>query len=212
MINCIDMENWPRRKHFEHFRRMDYPHFNLCANVDISPVHKFLKQNGLPFFKTILYITTRAANCVKEFRYRIHGESVIEHDRVHPSFTVMMENETFNFCTVLYSENAKIFFQKADEGIESAKRGINLDDEPGRDDLLFVTSIPWVSFTSLAHPIHMIPGDSIPRISWGKYMQDGGRILLPLSIQANHALVDGLHVGKYLSALQELIDNPEILF
>jgi len=29
----IDMDSWPRREHFEHFKTFNHPHFNLCANA-----------------------------------------------------------------------------------------------------------------------------------------------------------------------------------
>ena len=86
---------------------------------------------------------------------------------------------------------------------------VNLKDEPGRDDLLFVTSIPWVSFTNITHPISMHPVDSIPRISWGKYFEENGKTKLPLSVQAHHALVDGIHTGRYFELIQDMLDNPQ---
>jgi chloramphenicol O-acetyltransferase type A len=54
----------------------------------------------------------------------------------------------------------------------------------------------------------MNPVDSIPRIAWGKYFEENGKIKLPLSVQVHHALVDGLHVGQYFNAIQEILDNP----
>jgi chloramphenicol O-acetyltransferase type A len=86
---------------------------------------------------------------------------------------------------------------------------VNLKDEPGRDDLLYITSIPWVSFTGITHPVHMNPVDSIPRISWGKYFEEYNKIKLPLSVQVHHALADGVHMGQYFNNLQEILNNPE---
>lgn len=54
----------------------------------------------------------------------------------------------------------------------------------------------------------MNPADSIPRISWGKYFEENGKIKLPMSVQAHHALMDGMHVGQYFSMFQEILDNP----
>jgi Chloramphenicol O-acetyltransferase len=54
----------------------------------------------------------------------------------------------------------------------------------------------------------MNPVDSIPRISWGKYFEEVGKIKLPLSVQAHHALVDGIHVGQFFNTFQEILDNP----
>ena len=82
------------------------------------------------------------------------------------------------------------------------KSNPSLEDQPGRDDYLFLSAIPWVSFTSIQHAMHFHPHDSVPRISWGKFFEQNGKILMPVSIQAHHALVDGRHMGAYFETLQ----------
>jgi chloramphenicol O-acetyltransferase type A len=202
------MDGWKRREHFNYFKGLSYPHFNVCGNLDITDYYNFIKENGLPFFITILYASVKAANSIKEFRYRIREDKVVVHDNVSPSFTVMTEDEVFSFCTVEYIDNYNDFKDSTSLGIEKVKNNFSIKDEPGRDDLLYITSLPWVSFTSITHPVIMNPVDSIPRISWGKYFEDNGRIKLPLSIQAHHALVDGIHVGQYFKIIQDILDNP----
>lgn len=206
----IDMEHWKRRDHFNYFNQLSYPHFNLCANVDITKFYNYVKEKEYPFFISLLYVITKSANDIKEFRYRIRDNHVIEHAIVSPSFTVMAENEVFNFCTVNFINNFKDFINKTTKEIEKAKENICIEDEPGRDDLLYITSIPWVSFTNITHPIQMNPVDSIPRISWGKYFEENGIIKLPLSVQAHHGLVDGMHIGQYFNSLQEILDDPDL--
>ena len=91
------------------------------------------------------------------------------------------------------------------------KQQPRLEDEPGQDDLLFMTGIPWVSFTALQHPIHMHPVDSVPRIAWGKFFKEGEALKMPLSVQVHHALMDGVHIGRYYTLVQEYLDQPERL-
>ena len=188
---------------------MDYPHFNLCANVDITKLHSYIKDKELSFFRTFLYIAVRAANEVPEFRYRIRDDKVIVHDRVDPSFTIMREDETFSFCHATYYQDFQEFYQEAGDKTRLYTENPTLKDGPGRDSLIFITSIPWLSFTSLTHPIHMNPVDSVPRIAWGKYFEEGDKIKIPVSVQAHHALMDGLHVGRYFSLLEKYLDTPE---
>jgi chloramphenicol O-acetyltransferase type A len=83
-----------------------------------------------------------------------------------------------------------------------------LKDPPGRDDLLYMTAIPWVSFTSFAHPMRLHPADSIPRFAWGKYFAEGKFLKMPLSVQAHHALMDGIQMGKFYAELQETLHCP----
>jgi Chloramphenicol O-acetyltransferase len=207
-MRYIDVENWNRKDHYNFFRQLDYPHFNICGNVDITRFYRYLKENGLPFFISVLYATTETANSIKEFRFRIRLDKVIEHEVVSPSFTVMTEGEVFSFCTANFTEKYTDFKSAALEEIQKIKNNVTIADEPGRDDLLYVTSIPWISFTNITHPIHMNPVDSIPRISWGKFFEEGGKIKLPLSVQVHHALVDGMHVGQYFNSLQDILDDP----
>ena len=61
------------------------------------------------------------------------------------------------------------------------------------------------------HPIHHDPPDSVPRIAWGKYFEEHGSMKLPLNVQAHHALLDGVHLGKYFLQVQEYLDQPENL-
>ncbi|MBP7321279.1 MAG: chloramphenicol acetyltransferase, partial [Lachnospiraceae bacterium] len=44
--------------------------------------------------------------------------------------------------------------------------------------------------------------DSNPRITWGKYHEVNGRIMIPVSILAHHALVDGLHIGNFYKKIE----------
>lgn len=209
-MRVIDQEHWSRKDHFAYFNTFSYPHFNLCANVDITVFSRFLKENRLPFFASFLYVVSRAANEIPEFRYRIRGKQVVEHDAVTPSVTVLTQGDAFSYVAVPWKEEFRAFAADAKARTQAAKNGdACIEDEPGRDDLLYITSIPWVSFTSLTHPMQMNPVDSIPRISWGKCFPQGDRLLLPLSVQGHHALLDGLHVGQYFAWVQEWLDTPE---
>ncbi|GAA0123118.1 MAG: chloramphenicol acetyltransferase [Clostridium argentinense] len=208
-MKYIDMENWARKDHYNHFKALDYPHFNICGNIDITQFYKFIKENENPFFISFLFFSVKVANSIKEFRYRIRENKVIEHDAVNPAFTIMTNQGVCSFCTVEYINNYDEFIKNAKMKIDIEKNDVNLKDEPGRDDLLFITSVPWISFTSVTHPIHMNPVDSVPRITWGKFFEENGKIKIPLSIQAHHALLDGEHVGKYFNLLQDFLNNPE---
>ncbi|HBR03871.1 MAG TPA: chloramphenicol acetyltransferase [Ruminiclostridium sp.] len=208
-MKYIDMENWERKEHYHFFKDFDYPHFNICANVDITELRKYVKERDISFFIAFLYVSVRAANSVKELKYRIRGDRVVEHEKVHPSFTLMTSKNVFRFCPTDYHEDFQTFFKETSEKMKENKDAVSLEDEPGRDDLLFISSIPWVSFTSITHPINLRAVDSIPRISWGKFFEEHEKLKLPLSLQAHHALVDGAHVGEFFIRVQEILDNPQ---
>ena len=45
-----------------------------------------------------------------------------------------------------------------------------------------------------------------PLFDWGKYYEKNGRIMIPISVQAHHSFVDGIHVGQFVNRLQEYFD------
>ena len=211
-MQIIDLDNWLRKKHFEFFNSMDYPHFNVCARVDVTIAKHWIHENDLSIFKSMLYFIVRAANHIDALRMRIRGTSVVLHEHVHPSFTVLADNEIFGFAYTDYSEDFKKFYSSTDVAIKHAKENISLKDEPGRDDYLFLSCLPWINFTSISHPIHLNPVDSVPRLTWGKITEEGTRITMPISVQAHHAVVDGMHIGQFFNHLQGLLDQPAIIF
>ena len=208
-MKTIDITTWPRRHIFHFFNRMDYPQYNVCANVDVSLTIAYLDSHNQSFFKSVLYVTCSVANAIAEFRHRIRDGQVVEHDLVHPSFTVLTDEKLFGFCAVEYTADIKTFFERTQRAIAQAKKAPTLADEAGRDDYLFVSSLPWIHFTSISHPIHMHPADSVPRISWGKPAAENGKILMPLSVQVHHGLADGYHLGAYFEQVQHMFDQPE---
>lgn len=208
-MKTITFADAHRRKHFDFFRNMDQPHFNIVANVDITAFLHTVKVQQLPFTPAMVYLLARAANEIAVFRWRIRGQEVVEHASVQPSFTVSTDvSDVFSFCTVDYHPSAAVFLADALATIEHMKTNPDFEDEPGRDDFLFMSAIPWISFTGLTHAMHYSPVDAVPRISWGKYFAQGDRQMMPLAVQAHHALVDGSDMGKYFIRVQALLDAP----
>lgn len=205
----IDQATWPRRRHFAVFNAFDYPHINVCAPVDVTQLYPLVKARGLSVTVSVVYLLARAANEIAEFRTRIRGDVVVEHDRVHPSPTILVDDDLFSYCTIPFAPDFATFAASAARRIAAVRQNPTLEDEPGQDDLLYMTSLPWVAFTGLMHPIHMHPADSVPRIAWGKMAADGARRTMPLSVQAHHALLDGVHVGRYFERVETMLRQPE---
>ncbi len=210
-MRVIDLETWPRRRHFEFFRGFENPHFGLCADVDVTALRRIIRERDLPLTVVLTYVLSRAANEIPEFRQRIRGETIVEHEVVHPSLIVLTDEELFGFCYLPYVEDFAAFAAGATEAMRRARAHPRLEDEPGRDDLLFMSPVPWVSFTAVLHPVPVRPVDSVPRIAWGKLAPSGERLRMPLAVQVHHGLLDGLHLGRYFSAVQGLLDEPTFL-
>ena len=66
---------------------------------------------------------------------------------------------------------------------------------------MFLSALPWLHYTSLTQPVPH-PADSNPRITWGKYLEEGDRAPMPVTLLANHALVDGIHIAHFFTHLE----------
>lgn len=206
----LDLESWPRRGAFEFFRGFDNPFFNLCTELETAPLVDFCRANpGASFFLAYTYLSLRAANEVEPFRYRLEGDRVRVHERIHGGTTVLLEDERFVFAYFDYVEDFAAFHAAARAAIERVKAGAGeFDPRDDRDDLIHYSTLPWVAFTSFSHARRWRTGDSVPKIVFGKGQEREGRHLLPISVEVHHALMDGLHVGRYLETLQRHLSNP----
>jgi chloramphenicol O-acetyltransferase type A len=210
-MRYLDMQTWSRREHFSVFSAYDHPHFGMCANVDLTKFYPAVKQRGRSINVAIVYVVSRAANAIPEFRYRIRGGAVVEHDTVHPGTTILVDEDVFGFAFFDYIEDFSEFAARAEEKIAHYQEQPTLEDEPGRDDFLFMTAIPWVSFTSFKHPMHLHPADSVPRFAWGKFFKDGESLKMPLDAYAHHGLMDGVHMGKFFAEVEDYLRDPDIV-
>jgi len=215
-IRRIDVSGWARREHYEFFKQYPVPFFSITTSVDVEPLRQMLKIRGISFTVGLLHLLARAANDVPELRQRIREGAPIEHQCVHPAVTILCKGDIFRFCFLTYSDSLDRFASEASEAMEMVRQGESLVHEPLleegriRDDLLCCTSLPWFSFSGMFHPVGPDPADSMPRIAWGRFEQKEGKLVMPLNVQAHHALVDGVHLAKFFKGVEDLIQSAEM--
>jgi chloramphenicol O-acetyltransferase len=209
----IDLTTWSRNHQFKFFRDYELPFFNICAPIPVGKVRQFCKAQKVSFFLTCIYLTTKAANAIPEMALRIRGETVVQHDLLHPSCTVLDADDRFRFCQFTYHDDFLHFIAQAEQAKAAciaAPLVADLGDEP-RDDVLHMSVIPWVSFTSFSHAKRVTKDDAIPKIVFGKYQGETGKETMPVSVEVHHSLMDGIHMGRYFEQLEALCHAPEKL-
>ncbi|MGD9900541.1 MAG: CatA-like O-acetyltransferase, partial [Calditrichaceae bacterium] len=102
-----------------------------------------------------------------------------------------------------FKDEMSTVLQKNSEDKES------LDARADEDNMIHYSVIPWIAFTGLSHSRRFGREDSIPKIVFGKYQTKNGRLMMPISVEVHHSLMDALHVSRYLTRLQEILDQPE---
>ncbi|MBL4907883.1 MAG: chloramphenicol acetyltransferase [Sneathiella sp.] len=200
----IDLATWNRRKPYELFRASASPHFGVTADIDITRFINDIKPTGLSVFNAILFAIMKAVNSIPEFRTRFSGDKVYEYSVTHPSFTVPIEETQFAFCESQYSADWAEFNYLCNEAKEQARQQTQLEESTVTDQWTYLTCAPWMHFTAMTHA-HNGVEDCIPRIAWGKYTKRGDRWLMPLNVQAHHAIMDGYHVAKMFELTEKIL-------
>lgn len=213
MAHYLDLNAWSRKAHFEFFLDYDSPFSGVCAPVDVTRLYGLTSQvEGPSFFLASLHIALTAANAEESFRYRIRGRDVLVHDVVHGGSTVLRDDGTFGFAYFDYEPDYPTFARRAAAILERARAETGaLRDRADRDDLIHMSVLPWISFTGLSHARRWGTEDSIPKVVFGKHHPDGGRRMMPVSVEVHHALMDGLHLGRFFERLQAGLDRAETL-
>ncbi|SHG58184.1 chloramphenicol acetyltransferase [Flavobacterium defluvii] len=209
MKTLLDLENWNRKEHFEHFCRMEEPFFGATVEIDCTKAYQTAKELNVSFFIFYLYKTLVAVNSIENFRYRISEDKIYSNDRIDASATIGREDGTFGFSLIEYNPDFEIFKQSALTEIERVQNTTGLFTRSFDDDnLIHFSAIPWLNFTSLSHARSFTFPDSCPKISFGKMIvSENGKRSIAMSVHVHHGLMDGLHVGKFVDCFQEEMDK-----
>ena len=209
MFKELDTENWNRKTTYEFFKDFEDPFFSMTANLDVTELYLFVKKNQLSFSLTSLFYSQKIINKIREFKIRLLDGKFVEFEKVDSTQTILQDDESFSFCYFKMKENIFEFNRAGKKAVKKYKSLRTFDVETDRVDLIYYSVIPWISFTSFKHASRFDNTQTVPRIVFGKIFDDGARKQMPISVEANHMIMDGIHVGKYINGLQEYFDNPE---
>lgn len=200
----IHMDMWERREVYEFFSGMSYPFYSVTFTVDVTDLYYFVKKRGISFYYSLVYLCTKAANRVENFRYVIRDKEVYLLDKRNPSFTDLKKgSEQFHIVTMRCEGSMEEFCLKAAQRSIEQTSFIHSDLET--DGLIYFSCLPWVELTALTNERDFDADDTVPRIAWGKYVETDGRKKLQISMELNHRISDGYHVGRFYEELSGMI-------
>lgn len=211
MPDYLDLTKWARRDLFQFFINFDKPYFNICTTVDVTRLLELLRSRpDVSVTLTYHYFALRVANEIEPFRYRLRKGKVLIHEVINGGTTVLLPNESFSFAYFNYHEDFEKFITESQRAVNDVQKGDGTFSPKEADNAIHFTVLPWLSFTSFAHARNWGREDSVPKIAFGKFVKETDRTLLPISVEVHHALMDGLHVGRFITRLEEVLKEPEI--
>lgn len=207
----IQLDSWARREHFEHYHSEVPCTYSMTTKLDITA----LVEAKVRLYPAMLYLITRAVNRFPEFRMDFDSEGKLGvYGEMHPCYTIFhRDSETFSNLWTEYTEDYPVFCRAYERDLEQFGNNKSMMAKPGVPANTFpVSMIPWESFDGFNLNLEKGYGYLLPIFTMGRYSENNGRYLLPLSIQVNHAVCDGFHVCRFISALREMIDGNVLGF
>ncbi|MFT5243200.1 MAG: chloramphenicol O-acetyltransferase type A [Glaciecola sp.] len=206
-MEVIDINTWKRKQHYDHFRTLKDPCFGVVFPVDVSKAYDFSKAHGVSFFGKYLHDCMKAINEVDELKLRIIDNQVVKFDTINASATLMRSDQTFGFSYIEFDNELDQFFSR----LISEKTRIETTGAlfPLRNDLqcIYCSAMPWVNFSSHKEPVSGAL-DSIPKLAFSKTVKENdGKMMMNVSINVNHALVDGYHIGLFAEKFQHYLNK-----
>lgn len=203
---AIDLKEWSRGKLFQFYIDKMRLVMSLTVDIDITNLKAYSKKTGINFYPLMMWVVSKVINSHDEFKYGWDEDgALIKWDYVSPSYAVFhKEDENFTKIVTEYSDDLSEFCGRvaADRERYENERAF-LDNQP--PNFFDVSCLPWVKYNSF--DIHVFDEGKFlaPVVTWGKYEQENGKLMMPLTMNIHHAVADGFHLSRFFNEVQELI-------
>lgn len=176
----------------------------MTVKLDISA----LLTSGKPLYPAMLHAIATVVNHHEEFRTALDEHGVLGiYDVLYPFYTIFhKESETFSNLWTQYDPSYERFaaLYAVDQKRYSTVEGFSA--KPDCPPNVFpVSMVPWEHFESFH--LHLQKGYDylLPIFTMGRFKMEQEQVLLPLAVQAHHAVCDGFHVCRFLDELRTYI-------
>ena len=197
MKHLIDIDTWERKENYLFFRDFHNSWIAITSEVDCTEAYAEAKAKGHSFFLYYLYAVLRAANEIKEFRYRWDKD---------------VPGKTFYTVRIPWQNDFRAFYEEARRIITS----IPDDGDPygtdkeiaaqGDFDVILLSATPKLYFTSISYTQYA-PGHPLdyPLMNAGKAVKREGRLVMPIALTVSHAFVDGAHISLFFEKVAQYL-------
>ncbi len=207
----IDRETYYRKGVFRHFSEDCKCSTSMTARIDVTELVKRSKETDTKFYINFLYILSKVLNSRDDYKmgYLWETDELICYDEINP--TQYIFHEDTETCTPVYTnycESYEMFYKNALRDMEEAKKTreymLDTENHPNWFDASYIS---WLSYDSLNVGLPDGYLYFAPIINWGKYREENGKLLMPVSVRLNHAVADGYLVANVFRLLEREIKS-----
>ena len=203
----IDMDRYYRKDVFRHFSEDCRCSTSMTARVDATNLVKYSRKTDTKFYINFLYILSKALNSREDYRmgYLWQTGQLVCYDSINPTQYVFHDDtETCTPVYTIYNPDYRVFYQTAADDIARAKEsreyGLDMINHTNWFDASYIS---WLSYDSMN--IELPDGHLFfaPIVNWGKYREEKGRLMMPVTVRLNHAIADGFMVAKVFHLIEK---------
>lgn len=207
----IDKNKYYRKGVYRHFTEDCKCSMSMTSRVDVTELQRYSKETGTKFYINFLYILSKVLNSREDYRmaYLWQSDELICYDVINPAHYIFHDDtETCTPVYTQYCEDYREFYKGCARDIEKAKQtreyGLDMQNHPNWFDASYIS---WLSYDSMN--IELPDGYLyfMPIVNWGRYREENGRLMMPVSVRLNHAVADGYLAAKVFLLLQKEIGN-----
>ena len=207
----IDKETYYRKGVYRHFTEDCKCSVSMTARVDVTELVSTAKRRGTKFYIDFLYLLTKVLNSRDDYKmgYLWQSDELICYDVINPTQYVFHEDT--QTCTPVYSryyEDYGTFCRCASEDLEKAKQTREyLLDAANHPNWFDASYISWLSYDSVNVELPDGYLYFLPIVNWGRYREENGRLMMPLTVRLNHATADGFLLANVYRMLEKEIKD-----
>ena len=205
----IDKAEYYRSGVYRHFTEDCKCSVSMTARIDVTDLVSYSRKTDTKFYINFLYLLCKVLNSRDDYKmqYLWQSDELICYDKINPTQYVFHEDT--QTCTPVYTEyfeDYDRFYKGAADDIDKAvsTREYLLDSE-NHPNWFDASYISWLSYDSLN--IELPDGYLyyLPIINWGRYREENGRLMMPVTVRMNHAVADGFLVANVYRLLEQEI-------
>ncbi len=203
----IDIENWERKDLFTLYTTDLRIVMDMTVEVDVTHLVEFARLNGLQFYPTMIWVVSKLMNARDEFKYHLRPDgTLIRWDTVSPSYTDFdPATEKFNKFATEYCDDLFEFHARVTADRETYRGQVGF--VPNQPSNVFdISCLPWTHYSALHVHVYGEGKALFPIVIWGKYEEQDGKLMMPVTMLLHHACGDGYHLSRFFKELQDTID------
>ena len=203
----VDKETYYRKGVYRHFTEDCGCATSITSRLDVTDLVRYSKKTETKFYVNFLYLLAKVMNSREDYRlgYLWQTGELVCYDVIHPTQYVFHEDtETCTPVYTEYHEDYDTFYACASRDIEEAKKTreylLDMANHPNWFDASYIS---WLSYDSLNIELSDSKLYFMPIINWGRYREENGRLVMPVSVRMNHATADGYLVANVFRLLEQ---------